>query len=102
MEVKRIFIYLKATKDYGLRYPKVNDLSLVAYTDVYLKRSVDDRISTSGAALYFSDCMLSWLSKKQPSVFFPTVEVQYIATTTCCTLVLWMKKSLQDIQVEYD
>jgi hypothetical protein len=32
MEVKRIFRYLKATKDYGLWYPKGNDISLVAYT----------------------------------------------------------------------
>jgi hypothetical protein len=30
------------------------------------------------------------------------VEVEYIATTTCCTQVLWMKQTLTDIQVEYD
>ena len=34
MEIKRIFKYLKATKDYGLCYLKGIDLSLVAYTDV--------------------------------------------------------------------
>jgi hypothetical protein len=32
MEVKRIFRYLKETKDYGLWYQKGNDLSLVSYT----------------------------------------------------------------------
>jgi hypothetical protein len=31
-----------------------------------------------------------------------TTEAEYIAATTCCTQVLWMKQTLQDIQVEYD
>jgi hypothetical protein len=31
-----------------------------------------------------------------------TVEAEYIAATTCCTQVLWMKQTLTDIQVEYD
>jgi hypothetical protein len=29
-------------------------------------------------------------------------EAEYIAATTCCTQVLWMKQTLTDIQVEYD
>lgn len=31
--VKRIFIYLEGTLDYGLWYPKDNDLNLRAYTN---------------------------------------------------------------------
>jgi hypothetical protein len=27
---------------------------------------------------------------------------EYIAATSCCTQVLWMKQTLTDIQVEYD
>jgi hypothetical protein len=34
MEVKRIFKYIKGTQEFGLWYPKGNDLSLVSYTDV--------------------------------------------------------------------
>jgi bifunctional DNase/RNase len=29
-------------------------------------------------------------------------RAEYIATTSCCTQVLWMKQTLTDIQVEYD
>jgi hypothetical protein len=32
--VKRIFRYLKGTKEFGLWYPKGKDLSLISYTDV--------------------------------------------------------------------
>jgi hypothetical protein len=46
--------------------------------------------------------LVSWLSKKQSSVSLSTAEAKYIAATTCCTLVLWMKQTLIDIQVEYD
>jgi hypothetical protein len=45
---------------------------------------------------------VSWLSKKQSSISLSTTEEEYIATTTCCTQILWMKQTLQDIQVRYD
>jgi hypothetical protein len=46
--------------------------------------------------------MISWLSKKQSSVYLSTTDGEYIATTTCCTQVLRMKHNLQYIQVKYD
>jgi hypothetical protein len=67
MEVKRIFRYLKGTKDYGLWYPKGNDLSLVAYTDADWAGSVDDRRSTSGATFYLGDC--SGILVEQETIF---------------------------------
>jgi hypothetical protein len=51
---------------------------------------------------YLGECLVSWLSKKQSSVSLSTTEAEYIAATTCCTQVLWMKQTLTDIQVEYD
>ena len=48
------------------------------------------------------ECLVSWIRKKQSSVSLYTTEVEYIAATTCCTQVLWMKKTLKDIHVEYN
>jgi hypothetical protein len=31
-----------------------------------------------------------------------TIEAEYIAATTYCTEVLWMKQTLQDMKVKYD
>jgi hypothetical protein len=43
LAVKRIFKYLKGTKEFGLWYPKGKDLSLIAYTDPYWAGCIDDR-----------------------------------------------------------
>jgi hypothetical protein len=102
LAVKRIFRYLKGTEEFGLWYPKGKYLSLIAYTDADWAGCIDDRRSTSGAAFYLGECLVSWLSKKQSSVSLSTAEVEYIVAATCCTQVLWMKQTLTDIQVEYD
>jgi hypothetical protein len=102
LAVKRIFRYLKGTKEFGLWYPKGKYLSLIAYTYAYWVGCIDDQRSTSGASFYLGECLVSWLRKKQSSISLSTTEVEYIATTTCCTQVIWMKQILTDIEVEYD
>jgi hypothetical protein len=102
LAVKRIFRYLKGTKEFGLWYPKRKDLSLVSYTYVDWAGCIDDRRSTSGATFYLGECLVSWIRKKQSLVFMSTKKAEYIVATTCCTWVLWMKQTLKDIRVEYD
>jgi hypothetical protein len=65
----------------------------MAYTDADWVGSIDDRRSTSGAAFYLGECLVSWLSNKQSSISLSTVEVEYIAAAACCTWVLWMKQN---------
>jgi hypothetical protein len=48
------------------------------------------------------ECLVSWISKKKSPIYLSTDDAKYIAATTCCTHVLWMKITLIDIQVEYD
>jgi hypothetical protein len=42
LAVKRIFRYLKGTKEFGLWYPKGKYLSLIAYTDADWAGCIDD------------------------------------------------------------
>ena len=74
LAIKRICRYLKGTTEFGLWYPKGNELTLVSYTDADWAGSIDDRKSTSGPTLYLGDCLVSWSSKKQPLVSLSTVE----------------------------
>jgi hypothetical protein len=43
LAVKRIFRYLKGIEEFGLWYPKGNDLSLIAYIDAYWAGCIDDQ-----------------------------------------------------------
>ncbi|XP_057842295.2 secreted RxLR effector protein 161-like [Cryptomeria japonica] len=100
--VKKIFKYLRGTMDFGLWYPKGDDFTLKAYTNVDWAGNIDDIKNTSGGAFFLGNNLVSWLSKKQASVPLSIAEAEYIAATTFCTQVLWMKQTLKDIKVEYD
>jgi hypothetical protein len=43
LAVKRIFGYLKGTKEFGLWYPKGKDLSLISYIDANWAGCIDER-----------------------------------------------------------
>jgi hypothetical protein len=68
MEMKRIVIYLKGTKQFGLWYQKGNDISLVSYTDADWAGSIDNRRSTDGVDFNLGEFLVSWLRKKQSSI----------------------------------
>src|SRR5271156_5944418 len=101
-EVKRIFRYLKGTTELGLWYPRGQELTLTAYTDADWAGDIDDRKSTSGGAFYIGECLVAWLSKKQSSISLSTAEAEYIAAAACCTQVLWMKQTLQDVHIQFE
>ena len=46
--------------------------------------------------------LVAWLSNKQTSISLSTTEAEYIAETACCTQVMWMKQTLQDMKVSID
>eukprot|EP00253_Pinus_taeda_P022908 PITA_22908 len=98
-EVKRIFKYLQGTQNFGLWYRRDTDLTLHAYTDVDWVGSIDDRKITSGGEFYMGSRLVSWFSKKQNSIALSTTEAKYVAASSCCTQLLWMMKTLQDIQI---
>lgn len=62
--MKRIFIYLKGTPNFGLWYKKNDGFSLKAYTDVDWGKCVDNKRRIIGGAFLFRDRLVSWLSKK--------------------------------------
>jgi hypothetical protein len=88
--LKRIFRYLKGIMNYGLWYPRNQNFQLSVYSDVDLDNCLDERKSMSGDAFFLRDSLVAWLRKKQGSISLSTTKVEYIATTTCCTQVLWM------------
>jgi hypothetical protein len=63
--VKRILIYVRSTTDIGLTIPKRNSFLVSAFSDADWERSVDDRRSTGGFAVFFGSSLISWNARKQ-------------------------------------
>lgn len=100
--VKRIFRYLKAIIDFGLWYPRSENLNLTTYTNIDWAWSIDDQKSTHSGSFFLGDSLVSWLNKKHDLVPLSIEEVEYIAITSYCTQILWMKKNLNEMNIEID
>ncbi|KAI3691360.1 hypothetical protein L2E82_49707 [Cichorium intybus] len=94
--VKQIFKYLKGTKAMGLWYPIGDNFKLQAFTDSDHAGCKLDRKSTSGGCQFLGGRLVSWSSKKQNCVALSSAEAEYVAASTCCSQVLWMKTQLMD------
>ena len=94
--LKRIIKYFKTTAEFGVWYNKDTNDVLARYFDDDWARNADDRNSASGGCFYVGNTLFSWMSKKQNSISLSTIEVEYIAASSCCTQLLWMQKLLHD------
>ncbi|GJW17358.1 ribonuclease H-like domain-containing protein [Tanacetum coccineum] len=68
----------------------------VSYTDSdYVGVSLD-RKSTIGGCQFLGCRLISWQCKKQTVVANSTTEAEYVAASSCCRQVLWIKNQLLD------
>ena len=66
--VKRILRYVKGTLHTGLKFRKADSTSISIFTDADWAGCPDDRRSTGGFAIFVGPNLISWSSKKQPTV----------------------------------
>lgn len=93
--VKRIFRYLKGTRNYALEYKGSGHL--VGYSDADWAGNVDDRRSTTGYTFLIAGGAVSWSSKKQPTVALSTTEAEYMALSHATKEAVWIQRFLAEI-----
>ncbi|GJU59179.1 retrovirus-related pol polyprotein from transposon TNT 1-94, partial [Tanacetum coccineum] len=93
-EVKRIFKYLKGTINMGLWYPNDSGFELTTFSDADHAGCIDTRKSTSGGIQFLGDKLVSWMSKKQNCTAMSSAEAEYVALSTSCAQVMWMRTQL--------
>jgi hypothetical protein len=82
MAVKRIMRYLKGSLHLKLQLGGQH-IKLKGYCDADWAGDVNDRRSTTGYAFSLGDGMVSWSSKRQPTVALSTTEAEYMAASHC-------------------
>nr|XP_051202412.1 uncharacterized mitochondrial protein AtMg00810-like [Lolium perenne] len=99
--VKRILRYIRGTMDFGLSLHASTATDIVAYSDADWAGCPDTRRSTSGYCVYFGPSLISWSSKRQPTVSRSSAEAEYRAVANAVAEVSWLRqldtsKALED------
>nr|GEZ34759.1 retrovirus-related Pol polyprotein from transposon TNT 1-94 [Tanacetum cinerariifolium] len=102
LAVKSIFHYLKGTINLGLWYLKDSGFDLTAYSNADHTGCHLDRKSTSGSVQFLGDKLVCWSSKKQNCVSISIAESEYVAVSSYCAKVLWMRTQLTNYGFFYD
>ena len=98
--VKRIFCYLKGTRDHRLVYGE-KEHSISGYTDADGMAN-EDRHAISGFAFLIDGGAVSWSSKCQPIVTLSTAEAEYVAATHAAKEAVWLREFISEIYSKQD
>jgi histone deacetylase 1/2 len=97
--VKRILRYVKGTLDTGLTIHKSPSVGISIFTDADWAGCVDDRRSTGGFAIFVGSNLVSWSSKKQPTVSRSSTEAEYKALANGAAEAIWVESLLKELAV---
>jgi len=103
MAAKHVMRYLKCTINKELCYKKSKEaLKLVAYSDADWAADLRDRRSTTGYCVGLTEKgpVVSWKSKKQPTVALSTYEAEYMALAATTQECLYLIKLLNRMDSE--
>ncbi|XP_073358250.1 secreted RxLR effector protein 161-like [Aegilops tauschii subsp. strangulata] len=97
--VKRILRYVKGTLQTGLKFRKAVSTSISIFTDADWAWCPDDRRSTGGFAIFVGPNLISWSSKKQPTVSRSSTEAEYKALANGAAEAIWVESLLKEFGV---
>jgi hypothetical protein len=103
--VKRVFRYLKYTKNFALTYggddDTIRNTDLNFFCDADWANDTSDRKSISGYVTIVAGGAVSWSSKKQQTVALSTAEAEYVAATHIAKQVLWHRTLFEELDFHY-
>lgn len=95
--LKRIIQYVKGTLDYGIHLYPSSFSSLVSYTDADWGGCPDTRRSTSGYCVFLGDNLVSWSSKRQPTLSKSSSEAEYGGVANVVSESCWLRNLLLEL-----
>nr|GEV68665.1 integrase, catalytic region, zinc finger, CCHC-type, peptidase aspartic, catalytic [Tanacetum cinerariifolium] len=71
-----------------------SSFGLTAFSDANHARCIDTRKSTSEGIQFLGDKLVCWMSKKQDCTAMSSAEAEYMALSTSCAQVMWIRTQL--------
>jgi len=78
------------------------NVKLEAYVDSDFAGNTDDRKSVTGYVVLLNGSVISWKSKKQPTVTLSSMEAEYVALTYCVMEIQFVMNLLKEMGVAVD
>ncbi|XP_060201836.1 uncharacterized mitochondrial protein AtMg00810-like [Lycium barbarum] len=95
--LKRILRYIRGSIDFGLHLYKSTINSLVSYTDADWGGCPNTRRSTSGYCVFLGDNLISWSSKRQPTLSRSSAEAEYSGVANVVSESCWIRNLLLEL-----
>ena len=93
----RILRYVKGMLHLRLHLSPSPTLSLISYTDADWGGCLDTRRSTSGYCVFLGDNLISWSSKRQPTLSRSSAEAEYRAVANVVSETCWLHNLLLEL-----
>ncbi|GJV92323.1 ribonuclease H-like domain-containing protein [Tanacetum coccineum] len=97
LALKRIMWYVRGTLDYGLQLFSSSTTDLVAYSDADWAGCPTTRRSTSGYCVFLGNNLLSWSSKRQPTLSRSSAEAEYRGVANAVPKTCWLRNLLREL-----
>ena len=97
--LKHLLRYLKYTVTHELHFSRASLVLLTSFSDADWAEDSSDRRSTSGFLIYLGHNLVSWSSKKQPTVARSSTKVEYKAISNATSELLWITSLFHELQV---
>lgn len=75
--VRKVLRYVKTTLNYGIVFKRGGECKLAGFCDADYAGDLDSRMSTTGYVFMLGSSVVSWCSKRQPTVSLSTTEAEY-------------------------
>ncbi|GKA87930.1 ribonuclease H-like domain-containing protein [Tanacetum coccineum] len=95
--LKRILRYVQGTLDYGLQLFSSSTTDLVAYSDADWAGCPTTRRSTLGYYVFLCNNLLSWSSKRQPTLSRSSAEAEYRGVANAVAETCWLRNLLREL-----
>ncbi|PNX65734.1 copia protein [Trifolium pratense] len=97
LALKSILRYVQGTLHFGLHLSPSPITQLISYTDADWGGCPDTRRSTSGYCVFLGDNLISWSSKRKPTLSRSSVEAEYRGVANVVSESCWIHNLLLEL-----